>query len=69
MNSNVFVSMADSFPKAIKMQKQNIHFSYLSQERKKEHEHMIKVKVPKALVDGGFGLCWITLHNHLAVKE
>lgn len=68
MNSNVFVSVADSFPKAIKMWKQNMHCSYLSQERK-EHEHITNVKVNNTLVGEGFELWWIALYGILAMKE
>lgn len=68
MNSNVFVSVADSFPKAIKMWKQNMNCSYFSQEREKSM-NTTNVRVNNTLVGEGFELWWIALYRILAVKE
>lgn len=68
MNSNVFVSVADSFPKAIKMWKQNMLCSCLSQEREKSM-NTTNVKVNNTLLGEGFELWWMALYGILAVKE
>lgn len=60
--------MADSFPKAIKIWKQNMNYSYFPQEREKSM-YMTNMKVINALVDGGFELWWTALFENLAMKE